>query len=178
MKTKLLIIATFAMVACMVYAQTDDFSYLNKAMEKLEAGDCKSALTNYNIYKDLSGKSVPSVEALIAECDKDRVYAIGEAMIVEGKEYKVAYIRDDGKHGFAVRDLGWEEVKGYRPISIPTLKELREVYKNRDKLKFYDIYWSSKGDEYYNTVKNFSTGREYRIWRSDKDAKLLLIHRF
>ena len=194
MKTKMLLVALFAMTAFCVNAQTEnsDYSnYLNDALKKLEAGDCKGAQTYYNIYKELSGKSVSSVETMLNECNRDRAYTVGETMMVDTLAYTVAYIRDGGKHGLAIRNIGWKCIDcssdGYNKTEyikrrgIPTIEELKLIYENRDILRLYDIYWSctvSSSSTYYYKTYNFSTRnistKDYR----DSYAIILLIHRF
>lgn len=196
MKTKMLLVALFAMTSFCVNmnAQTEssDYSnYLNDAMKKLETGDCKGAQAYYNIYKELSGKSVSSVETMLNECNRDRAYTVGETMMVDTLAYTVAYIRDGGKHGLAIRNIGWKCIDcssdGYNMTEyikrrgIPTIEELKLIYENRDILRLYDIYWSctvsSSYTNYYKTY-NFSTEIISTTNYRDSDAIILLIHRF
>ena len=147
MKAKLLISVLLVMMACAVYAQ-DYSSYLNKAMEKLEAGDCRGAQNLYNVYKELSGKSMSSVEVLIADCNRssEKTYSVGDTMHVGKEVYEVAFVRDGGRHGFAICNLGWGYLSSYKNnISrqeIPTLDELKIIYQSRDILRMYNKYWS------------------------------------
>ena len=67
-KTLLILIAV--MVGCSINAQSDYSNYLNKALEKLEAGECESAQRFYNIYKELSGSQSSYVESRIQECSE------------------------------------------------------------------------------------------------------------
>ena len=56
-------------VSFCVVAQTDDYSYyLDKAKQKLSAGECKDALRNYNYYRKLAHDSLPQLYAQIQEC--------------------------------------------------------------------------------------------------------------
>ena len=55
-------------IAFNVNAQTDDSTYLNKTIERLEAGDCQGAQRFYNVYKELSNRSVKYLEKSIDEC--------------------------------------------------------------------------------------------------------------
>lgn len=77
MKNKLFLLAFFCMCVFGVNAQSDYSSYLNKALEKLEAGDCEAGRRFYNVYKELSGKSVLSVEELISDCSRSAGYKLG-----------------------------------------------------------------------------------------------------
>lgn len=181
------ILLLFSIITIMVYvsAQTEDYSkYLNNALQKLESGDCDAAQKYYNVYKELAGKSVASVEVLLAECGKEKTYKVGDYIKVGDKKYQVAYIRDGGKHGLAVWDQGWVGISmgEIEKKTIPTWDELKQIYVNHDILGLFDIYWSANNRRFnYETqcrAMDFSTGKEYWIKaRSDK-AKELLIHRF
>lgn len=189
MKAKLLISVLLVMMAYAVYAQ-DYSSYLNKAMEKLEAGDCGGAQNLYNVYKELSGKSMSSVEVLLADCNQEKTVSVGDSITVGNVKYQVAYVRDGGKHGLAIRNMGWgafdEDYLKYQYVTqrgIPTLDEMRLIYANRDILRMYDIYWTctycskcTASGYYY--VKNFSTEVENTENRYKPNAVVLLIHRF
>lgn len=192
MKTKLFITILFAMIVLVGQAQSDYSAYLNRALEKLDAGDCESAQKNYNVYKELSGDAKPSVEVLIQDCadekNKTKTYSVGETMQVGDAKYKVAYVRDGGKHGLAVFDNGWASIysvgtsKCVTQKGIPTLEEVKLIYANRDLVGLYDVYWTctnaNNGDAHY-TVKDFSTGEESkRRYDEKKAAVILLIHRF
>lgn len=111
MKTKLVFLSILIFNVTCVCAQNDYSNYLNRAMEKLESGDCESAQKFYNVYKDLSGETKKSVETLIADCSKKIVgqkssYRINDKLEINGKLYRVAHIEDKGKHGFAIYDMG------------------------------------------------------------------------
>lgn len=194
MKMKKIVLTSllFAAFAFTAHAQTDDYSkYLNKAMEKLEAGDCAGAQKLYNVYKELVGKPVSSVEVLIDDCQRDKPYAVGEKIMLDGEEYRVAYIRDGGKHGLAVMEKGWSVIRGpggnlytryVERKEIPTLKELELIYANRDILRLYGKYWSctptrEDNHEFFKTI-DFSTGQYEDIRPSRSNAIVLLIHRF
>ncbi|MCR4665223.1 MAG: hypothetical protein K5660_07645 [Paludibacteraceae bacterium] len=84
MKTRDIIFALFALITFSANAQYDYSSYLHKAMEKLEQGDCQAAQKFYDVYKELSGQSVSSLEVLIADCgeSQDKTYNIGDQIKV------------------------------------------------------------------------------------------------
>ena len=169
MKTKLPLLAIFALFAFNVNAQSDYSSYLNKALEKLEAGDCESDQKYYNVYKDLSGESKSSIEELIQDCitKAQKSYTIGDKIIVDNKIYKVAYIEDGGKHGFAVCENG----SGKKPENsvIPTWAEFKLIEKNNKILKLCG--------KYYYTYGLGGRGNESSC-RSDQTYDILLIYRF
>ncbi len=193
MKQIFLIFSIFCM-AVYVTAQTDYSEYLNTVREKLEAGDCDAAQKYYNVYKELTGKTVTSMEVLLSDCGKEKTYKVGDYMKVGDEKYQVAYVRDGGKHGIAILNKGWQAIYGNQQLyvtkkGIPTLEELRIIYTNRDVLRLYDTYWTCTLDSartsqsiyaigvyYFN--KDFSTGKE-ESRRLDYDGcGILLIHRF
>lgn len=185
MITKLSLLAIFALFVFNVSAQSDYSSYLNKAMEKLELGDCTTARKFYNVYKELSGKSVLSVEELISDCSRVSGYKLGDTITVDDRKYTVVYIRDNGQHGYAVLDKGWTTMyrENVTRKDVPTLYELKQIYNNRDVVRMYDIYWtcteSDKKSGYY-VCMDFSTGttKDGERTGSANFAKVLLIHRF
>ena len=188
MKTKTIIFALLTAISVSLSAQSDYSSYLNKALEKLEAGDCEAGRRFYNVYKELSGKSVLSVEELISDCSRSAGYKLGDIITVGDKKYTVVYIRDNGQHGYAILDMGWTTMKSENVSrkDVPTLSELKQIYNNRDAVRMYDIYWTctksdtkKESDSYY-VCMDFSTGTTkdgYRTGSADF-AKVLLIHRF
>ena len=186
MKRIVLLFSIFTLVAC-VSAQTDYTDYLNKALKELEAGNCDAAQKFYDVYKELSGKTVTSVEVLLADCGgKEKTYKVGDYMKVGDEKYQVAYIRDGGKHGLAVLNKGWQSICGKSDIyitrkGIPTLEEMKLIYSNRDIVRLYDIYWTCTKKEnsssYYFTY-DFSTGKINDEYYDKTKGIILLIHRF
>lgn len=184
MKAKIIIFVAFAAVALSASAQSDYSSYLNQAMAKLEAGDCEAAQKLYNVYKDLSGESKPSVQVLIDDCSQkkeDKIYKINDKIQINSLTYKVIYIEDKGKHGFAVCDYGSgpitdEMITGRK---LPTRSEMKIIYKNRHKIKLIDgYYWTI--DE-YDKGQNYYLSFYYNDWKyaSRTSSKgLLLMYRF
>lgn len=183
-------IVMFAMSALIASAQTDYSNYLNKALEKLDAGDCESAMKNYNVYKELSGKSVSSVEILLKDCNREKNYSVGETMMVGDDAYIIAYVRDEGKHGLAIHNAGWQALKSdYQKYivqkGIPTIAEMKMIYSNRDLVGLYDIYWVCDGqcsscscDTSCKCALDFSIGEFCSRCPSGKNGVILLIHRF
>lgn len=201
MKTHLIIASIFTAFAITCNAQSDYSSYLNKTMEKLEAGDCEGAQKIYNVYKELSGSTVLSIEEMISDCGKEKKYKVGDLINVNGEEYTVAYTRDEGEHGFAIFNEGWgwlesddrsrynsERCEKYLyQKGVPTLDELRQIYANKDILKLYDTYWTCEDvpkrgySKYYQVyVIDFSTGKKEKREPDSNGQKavILLIHRF
>lgn len=188
MKAKILTVLLFAAIAFGVNAQSDYSTYLDKTMEKLEKGDCDGARKFYNVYKELSGKSVSSIEVMIADCVKDITYRVGDSITVGKDKYLVAYIRDGGKHGLAVLNKGWSSLRGeiftwVQRKNIPTVAEMKQIYGNRDLSRLYDVYWtcsrSRKDNDFYWYVVDFSTGvTEERYYGDSNGGVILLIYRF
>lgn len=189
---KLFVAIIFVLFAFNCYAQTDSLLYLNKALAKLEAGDCEAARKFYNVYKEVynNNKSVPSVELLLDECTKE-MYSVGETITKNGVKYIVAYTRDGGKHGLAVYNKGWGAIddlwndavfdKYVTRKGIPTLEELKLIYNNRDVIRFYDIYWSCTPKAYGSRqyiVIDFSTGKVDEKYKERADGVILLVYRF
>lgn len=187
MKLRLFNIILLMLAAVSLQAQSDYSSYLDKALQQLEAKNCDAAQKLYNVYKELTGDSKPAVEALIADCqpDPDKPYKLGDQMTVGDKVYTVAYVRDGGKHGLAVFNEGWTYIRPEDRTmkTIPTFEELELIYQNRDQVRLYDIYWSCtlgkvSSDDYYK-VKDFSTGKVRVVYYNrNREAMKLRIHRF
>lgn len=185
------ILLLFSILTIMAYvsAQTEDYSkYLNSALEKLEAGDCDAAQKYYNVYKELVGKSVASVEVLLSECGgKEKTYKVGDYIKVGDEKYQVAYIRDGGKHGLAVLNKGWQAMSDKKDLyitrkGIPTMEEMKLIYSNRDIVRLYDIYWTcsrnTSSHSYYYYTYDFSTGKITEDDYAKSNGIILLIHRF
>ncbi len=184
-----------ALLPFFLYAQSDYSYYLNKAMSKLEEGDCASAQKSYNVYKELSGKIVTSLEVLINDCEEANKYQIGKKMLVDGKEYTIAYLSENKQHGFAIYDAGTGTItypyhdSRIKDHKIPTLDELNLIYENNAQIGLTGQYWSrTKSNQYaitgpdagyycYLIVKDFVTGK---IIHSDcrNSYGVLLLHRF
>lgn len=166
-------------VTSLAWAQSDYSSYLNDALEMLKSGNCESAQKFYNVYKELSGDEKPSVQILIDDCQKgdSKSYAIGDKIIRDGLIYKVAYVEDGGKHGFAVCENG----SGKKPENsrIPTWAEYKLIKENNKILKLCGKYWSTRRGFYSNEHFVFGLGGRPSGYYSDSDIfDILLIYRF
>ena len=196
MKTKSIFFVLFAALIFTASAQSDYSSYLNKAMEELETGDCESAQKYYNVYKELSEKSKPSVQVLIDDCvkEKNKKYVIGQKILVEGKTYIIAFLNESGEHGFAIYDAGIDDI--YYPHSdervaeqkIPSWDELNIIYKNNALIGLTGVYWSrtaskkyvlQEGSAYHEILMalDFITGKATHSDCRNKKG-ILLLHRF
>lgn len=67
MKTKSFLLIIFAFCATMLCAQSNPNEYRNLAAMHVWMSNCDKAQKCYNIYKDLSGKSLEKMDVLIAE---------------------------------------------------------------------------------------------------------------
>ncbi len=184
MKTKLFLFALLAMAALSVSAQSDYSNYLNKAMEKLDEGDCSSAQKFYNVYKELSGRSVSSIELLLADCTRSasKTYAINDKIKIGNYIYRVAYIEDEGKHGFAIYDLGSGPITDEMLTNrqLPTRSEMAIIASKAKDLKL-------DASLYYWTLDKRSSSTNYIYKLTSKDTSwdytsnsqaTLLIYRF
>lgn len=73
MRTKLFLIAVCTFCVATSVAQSDYSNYLDDSMKELGKGNCEGAQKLYNVYKELSGQSKPSVQTLINECKADKL---------------------------------------------------------------------------------------------------------
>lgn len=78
MKTKLVFLAMFAMIALTVNAQSDYENFLQNARQRLAEGDCLRAEMSYNVYTEMARKTNKEVERLIEECKNGGSNAQGD----------------------------------------------------------------------------------------------------
>ena len=187
MKKALILFFCFSSLIFSGYAQSDAFEYLKRSKGNLEQGDCEKAQRNYNVYKELTGKTDPSVEALINECSK--ALHLGDVIDVGGEKYTVAYLVGNKQHGFAIRDIGVTNLalphtlKYIRERKIPTLEEMRVIYNNNSYIGLTGQYWTSSvhHSEMYGYsffyLKDFISGQEY-YGSQNLNYGVILIHRF
>lgn len=171
MKTKLLLFAVLATFTMGLNAQ-DYSAYLTKALQKYDAGDCAGAKQLYDVYKELSGQSKPSVENLINGClgAASKKYTLGEKYTINGRDYRVAYLDSSKEHGIAIIDRGrfcdlTSERMYYGTAHLVSLEELNKIIPNKNVVQITGDCWTStvskaspnENDiEYY--VKNVETG--------------------
>lgn len=189
MNKSLLFFALFLLIVFFGNAQSDYSDYLNKAMEKVEVGDCDAAQRFYNVYKELTGNTSSWVEKAIKDCvdkSKPKTYNIGDDAedFIGYSGFKIAYLDASGKHGFAISFL--EDDNGGVGI-CPSIDELMLMWRNRHSLGLNGEYWSStrvpgSGSAftmYKNYTYDFTEGvkRERRVMGREK-FKVLFIERF
>lgn len=184
--------------------------YLNKAKEQLGKGECDKAERNYNHYKALAHDSLPSLERQIQEClrvqaqasqkvdteivfvpvqapaaeskpkSKENTYKVGQSIVINNITYVVAFVKEDGKHGFAISNQGRGRLtqKMIDERKVPSLEELIQMAQNKDELCLYERCWSysrSSSDRYYSY--DFASKEKVVRDKSDKNT-ILLIYRF
>lgn len=180
------LLVSLLLIAFYGNAQTDYSEYLNKAMEKLEAGDCDAAQRYYNVYRELTEKSVNSVEVLLADCKKE--LHLGDVIDVNGEQYIIAYLMENKLHGFAIRDVGVHSLANKQTLGylenkmIPSLEEMQIIYKNNGSIGLTGSYWtrsvygvSNGWDALY--LQDFISGKVYYSSQTNKNG-ILLLHRF
>ena len=184
MKTKSFFLALFAITSLCLNAQSDYSNYLNKAMEKLDEGDCSSAQKFYNVYKELSGTSVSSIEVLIADCSRGskKAYAINDKITIGNYIYRVAYTEDQGVHGFAIYDYGAGPLTDQmiKNRQLPTRSEMGIIAEKAKELKLDGglYYWTlDKKDDTHNYVYKPST-KSTDWFLHTSSYNILLIYRF
>lgn len=146
MKTKVFIFLICIFVAVETNAQSEPSDYEKRVLEALENGNCASAQFYYNIYKDLFEKVNSSLQSLIDNCqnEKSKIYNICDIISVDGKDYTVAYVSDDGKHGIAAQVIGWKypyDIDEINKYEIPTIDELKLIYSRRGFLLYCDGFF-------------------------------------
>jgi hypothetical protein len=100
MKTKFFLLIIFALYATIVSAQSNPNEYRNLAAMHIWMSNCDKAKKCYDIYKDLSGKSLDKMDILIAEtCGGKKLDGY---TIIFDKDALLSYLR---KTDFVDKDL-------------------------------------------------------------------------
>lgn len=182
--------------------QSDYSEYINKAIEKLEAGDCVAAQKFYNMYKELSGQTSSNLEKRLIDCLKEdkQTYHIGDIMPMtyhqnvkftylsgkeENKEFKnqykgrIAFLEDGGEHGFAVYYIGpghltqTVEFGGKVVHSLPwPVPSLSEFQLMMPNI---DILGIKEGEEFWTSSSN--DAQNYRCIKFIQDNKTTYTYR-
>ena len=195
MKTMKLFVMVFMLLTFIpaVQAQDQDYNwYLQRVLQRIDEGDCEGAQKNYNVYKELSGKTIASVEEMIKDCAGE--YRIGNTISVNGENYIIAYLMENKQHGFAIKDVGvqnlvnQQEREYIRDKRIPTLEEMKIIYQNNANIGLTGTYWTRStklyrygfggiDNYYYYYYIDFLSGKQ---GESSPDSRngILLIHRF
>ena len=133
-------------IGTLAVAQSNYSEYLDLAMEKLKAQDCDAAQKYYNVYKELAGKSVSSMEVLIEDC---------KAALANGpKQIQINYQNYEVLPGDLEGTYTWSDANsacanltafGKSDWYLPTKDELAGLYKQKNEIGgFADYhYWSS-----------------------------------
>ena len=96
-----------------------------------------------NQFKDVSQTNTQSDYSEY----NNKTYNIGDDAkdLVGESGFKIAYLDNSGKHGFAIKRCGY--TKRASTFSSPTIDELKLMYRNRYVLKLYGECWSSTHEE-------------------------------
>ena len=186
MKTTKRILMVFALLVFSQATFAQDYDrFLQRAQQRLDEGDCDGAQKNYNVYKELSGKTLSSFEVLIEDCLAENHFRIGDIIDVNGEKYIIAYLSENHQHGFAIKDEGIKcmTTSYVDDHKIPSLEEMNIIYKNNAKIGLTDIYWTRtrnynrySNNNYYYTI-DFLSGEQGTSKETVKNG-ILLIHRF
>ena len=146
------------------FAMAQDYSeYLDLAMEKLKAKDCDAAQKYYNVYKELTGKSVLSVEVLIEDCKSASANAPKQIQI-NYQDYEVLPGDLDGDYGGQDGNKACDELTAFGKSDwhLPTHSELDALYNHKNEIGgFKDAYYESStvNSRGFVLFQNFRNGK-------------------
>ena len=189
MKTIRILIATISLMSLsqVSYAQDDYDFYLQRVLQRIDEGDCEGAQKNYNVYKELSGKTMASVEEMIKDCASQ--YRLGETINVKGENYIIAYLTENNQHGFAIKDVGGvqdlenqQAFEYLRDKKIPSFDEMKLIYQNNAIIGLTGTYWTRttshpNGIIHYYWFDFLSGKYDHSNPKYNRNG-ILLIHRF
>ena len=178
---KLLLFFACSLLSLAVSSQTAD-DYLSKAITKLNEGNCESAQKFYNVYKSLSGETSSAVEVAIIDCEKSnkpRNFRIGDDAedLVGSSGFKIAYLDDSGKHGFAIKYVGAQRGPTNEP---PSRNDCKLMYNHRTALGLFGEYWTGERNWWGYYTFDFSTGKERarEFGKGGHNANAISVKRF
>ena len=126
MKRRILLLVILSMITFCSNAQTDYSDYLNKAMEKVEAGDCDAAQRFYNVYKELTGNNSSWLEKAMKECEEKSKSqrAVLEGYVDLGLPSGTLWKdkNEDGNHFYT-----WNQAIVNFGNNLPTIEQLEEL---------------------------------------------------
>ena len=143
-----------------IFAMAQDYSeYLDLAMEKLKAKDCDAAQKYYNVYKDLSKQSLPSVEVLIEDCKTASANGPKQVQI-NYQDYEVLPADLDDTYKWKNAKSVCENLTAFGKSDwyLPSKEELAGLYKHKGEIGgFTNLqYWSSSPGDSYDYVSTFA----------------------
>lgn len=119
MRTKLFLIAVCTFCVATSVAQSDYSNYLDDSMKELGKGNCEGAQKLYNVYKELSGQSKPSVQTLIDDCLTEKQKK------GEGKKSKIDLMDNSYCRANKNRYVAWNIAGAGYPWNLVTGIEFR-----------------------------------------------------
>ena len=149
MKMMKFFVMVFALLAFIPVVQAQDYDfYLQRVLQRIDEGDCEGAQKNYNVYKEMTGKTMASVEEMIADCLDENQFRIGNTINVSGENYIIAYLTENKQHGFAIKDVGINSLATPQTLGylsdkkIPSLEEMKIIYQNNGNIGLTGSYWT------------------------------------
>ena len=182
---KFLSILFVAFVATIVMQAQDNIDYLAKAFELLLEGNVESAERHYTVHKQLTGLTDANFEMLLIEKKKNNTKPLKIGDKYNGSV--ICYLDETKLSGWILiidNHTGtWYNKQGlYSSWRIPSLEEIKIIYKNRFALGLNQTYWTSTQAKkvanwkFYYTF-NFATG-EAKATDSYKTYPTLYIANF
>lgn len=118
MRTKLFLVIVCSLCVANMHAQSDYSNYLDDSMKELGTGNCEGAQKLYNVYKELSGQSKPSVQTLIDDC-------LAKKQKKEGKKSKIDLMDNSYCKANKNRYIAWNIAGAGYPWNLVTGIEFR-----------------------------------------------------
>lgn len=170
-----------------LFAQDEYKGYLDEAYKQIAIQNCNGAEKNYKIYKQLSGKTDASFEALYAECMnvnnpkdwRDDCWLInlanGDTLAVQKGTENVGCFR----YGDAKLRAESSRLGGFTDWRLPTKEEMAVIVLQHNYYENNDCPWFWTATLYYETGKLYVNGcSDYAViisclGRQDKSNKNL-----
>ena len=152
-----------------LFAQSDDMAsrLRNNIVEALLADDCERAQRNYNIWKDITGETMPNIETEIRNClrktatpDSGFVVIPVINIAVQNKDISGVVLSYKDAENLCKNSI----LGGFTNWRLPTSNELSTIYSFSPSIMNRGFYWSSTkhsssttSSDLYNVV-NFVDG--------------------
>jgi hypothetical protein len=181
-KIKIALLAAIFFCSTAAWSQTDDNlskEVFKKITEAILKGDCDRAQRAYNVWKELTEKTNPDIEAEIEDCkNSDKKKPTPKLKI--GQDFqggRIAYLDDSGIHGWVVtisdvtnEAVYWDianktckelTLDGYSNWRLPSREELKMILKHKKLFGMHSEYWSSTN--YCTNVQERSSLNKYQV---------------